>query len=418
MNMENIMITRRQFLRTSSLLALAPTIPGFLAQTARAAKDERDSRVLVVIQLDGGNDGINTVVPFADEGYAKHRKVLRLPKNRLVKVNNRVGLHPSLADAGKLLDAGQLAIVQGVSYPNPNRSHFRSMAIWQSARLDPEEHGSVGWLGRALDAAAKGDAAAASLLIGSGPPPVAIRGRRSVASAMERPEDFAIASSADPRKALFGIRRESPSAGHGSSDPPAADLTAFVQRSMLDAYVTADRLAEVSRATESSTRYPGSELGNRLQMISRLLKAGFGTRVYYTVQGGYDTHSAQLQTHSRLLNELSTALKAFLDDLAAAKLADRVAVLAFSEFGRTIAENGSAGTDHGTSGPVILAGPSVKAGLVGATPSLLDLDPKVGDLRTSVDFRQVYASVLENWLGLSAKSALGGEFQALSLFHS
>src|SRR5713226_4083117 len=149
------MFTRRSFLKTSlqssSLVALAPTIPGFLAQTARAAEPLSDGRVLVVIQLDGGNDGINTVVPFADEGYVKHRKVLRLPKEHLVKVNDTVGLHPSLADAGKLLEAGQLAIVQGVIYPNPNRSHFRSMAIWHSARLDPEEHGGLGWLGRALD---------------------------------------------------------------------------------------------------------------------------------------------------------------------------------------------------------------------------------------------------------------------------
>src|SRR5881409_289319 len=134
------MLSRRDFLKHSTLIALTPTVPVFLAQTARTAPTERDGRILVVLQLDGGNDGINTVVPFADEGYAKHRKVLRLPTDRLVKVNDKIGLHPSLADAGKLLQAGQLAIVQGVSYPNPNRSHFRSMAIWHSARLDPEEH--------------------------------------------------------------------------------------------------------------------------------------------------------------------------------------------------------------------------------------------------------------------------------------
>src|SRR5438128_1019725 len=201
------MFSRRDFLKvslqTSSLVALAPTVPGFLAHTARAATPARDGRVLVVIQLDGGNDGINTVVPFADEGYAKHRKTLRLPKQRLVKVNDKVGLHPSLADAGKLLEAGQLAIVQGVSYPNPSRSHFNSMAIWHSARLDPEEHGGLGWLGRALDENARTGGAGASLSIGSGPPPVAIRGRRSVASAMERPEEFALAAGADPRKALL-----------------------------------------------------------------------------------------------------------------------------------------------------------------------------------------------------------------------
>jgi uncharacterized protein (DUF1501 family) len=404
-NKENIMITRRDFLRSSTLLALAATVPGFLANTARAAKAERDGRVLVVIQLDGGNDGINTVVPFADEGYARHRKVLRLPKDRLVKINERVGLHPSLADAGKLLDAGQLAIVQGVSYPNPNRSHFRSMAIWHSARLDPEEHGGLGWLGRALDEDKKSAGATASLLIGSGPPPVVLRGRRCVASGMEKPEDFALATGADPRLAI-------------PKNDPADDLTGFVQRSMLDAYATADRLAEVVHDKDSGGHYPGTGLGNRLQMIARLLKIGFDTRVYYTLQGGYDTHSAQLSTHSQLLFDLANSLKAFLDDLAAAKLADRVAVLMFSEFGRTVSENASAGTDHGTAGPVFLAGPGVKGGMLGATPSLLDLDPQHGDLRRSLDFRQVYATVLEDWLGLPAKEVLGGPFEPLPLLRS
>src|SRR5262249_18114038 len=154
----------------------------------------------------------------------------------------------------------------------------------------------------------------------------------------------------------------------------------------------------------SDSRYPSSELALRLQTVSRLLKAGFGTLVYYTIQPGYDTHAAQIQTHSRLLFELAGALKAFLDDLAAAKLTERVAILVFSEFGRTVAENGSAGTDHGTSGPVFLAGSGLKAGIVGNAPSLLDLDPKAGDLRTSVDFRQVYASVLESWLGIPSES--------------
>jgi uncharacterized protein (DUF1501 family) len=422
--MRNIMINRRDFLRTSSLLALAPTIPGFLAQTARAARVEHDARVLVVVQLDGGNDGINTVVPFADDGYAKHRKLLRMSKDQLIKVNDKVGLHRSLAQAGKLLQAGELAIVQGVGYPNPNRSHFRSMAIWQSARLDTEEHGGLGWLGRALDQAAQPAQTAASFLIGSGPPPVAIRGRRSVASALERLDDFTLVSNADPRKALplTSDRRGSPnlSARRGSPDPAgtANDLAAFVQRSTLDAYATADRLVELARGNDSDSRYPSSELALRLQTVSRLLKAGFGTRVYYTIQSGYDTHAAQIQTHSRLLFELAGALKAFLDDLAAAKLAERVALLVFSEFGRTVAENGSAGTDHGTSGPVFLAGPGLKAGIVGNTPSLLDLDPKAGDLRTSVDFRQVYASVLENWLGVRSESVVGGKFERLPLFRS
>jgi uncharacterized protein (DUF1501 family) len=393
------MPSRRTFLKHSSLLALAPVVPGFLTKTARAAMPQRDGRVLVVIQLDGGNDGVNTVVPFADEGYAKHRQNLRLAKDRLVKVDDKVGLHPALANFGKLLEAGQLAIVQGVSYPNPSRSHFQSMATWHTSRLDPEEHKGPGWLGRALDAG-KGS----SLLVGSGPPPVAIRGRRSIASAIERPEDLLLASGADPRKALV-------------PEQATDDLTAFVQRSMLDAYATADRLTwDVDRKEDA--RYPQSGLASRLRLIAQLLKAGQEARVFYTHQSGYDTHAAQLFTHAGLLFELSGALQAFLEDLSASRLADRVIVLLFSEFGRTVRENGTGGTDHGTAGPLFLAGPAVKGGLVGATPSLLDLDPKDGDLRRSLDFRQVYATVLEDWLGLPAVEVLGGAFERLPLLRT
>jgi uncharacterized protein (DUF1501 family) len=401
------MLNRRDFLRTSSLLALAPTIPGFLAGTARAAVPRRDGRVLVVLELNGGNDGVNTVVSFKDEGYAKHRKTLRLATDRLVKVNDHVGLHPSLGDFGKLLQVGQLVIAQGVSYPNPSRSHFQGMATWHTARLDPEEHKGTGWLGRGLDAAGKG---ASALMVGGGPPPVALRSRRSVASAIERVEDFTLAAGADPRRAL------TPSVRRGSPDPAEADdLAAFVQRSMLDAYATADRLHQLAGGDDTA-RYPSSGLASRLRLIARLLKVGLDTRVFYTRQSGYDTHSAQTFTHSNLLFELSAALKAFLDDLAAAKLADRVVVLLFSEFGRTVRENASGGTDHGTAAPVFLAGPGVKAGLVGATPSLLDLDPQYGDLRRSLDFRQVYATVLDRWLGLPAAEVLSGTFEQLPLF--
>ena len=394
------MLHRRDFLKTSTLLSLAPAVPGFLARTARAARPDRDGRVLVVVQLDGGNDGVNTVVPYADPGYARHRRALRILSDRLVRVNDQVGLHPALADARQLLEAGQLAIVQGVSYPNPNRSHFRSMAIWHSARLDPEEHGGLGWLGRALDG---NRAAQTSLLVGAGGPPVALRGRRSSASALARLDEFLLAPGADPRGVL-------------GTENSGDDLTAFVRRNMLDAYAMADRLTEVTRLGTATARYPGSGLAGRLQLIARLLKCGFGARVYYTVQGGYDTHAAQRDTHARLLSELGAALKAFLDDLTAARLADRVVVLCFSEFGRTVAENSSGGTDHGTAGPVLLAGPCVRAGLVGRTPSLTDLDPQHGDLRRSLDFRQVYATVLDDWLGLPAQNALGGTFEHLPLF--
>jgi uncharacterized protein (DUF1501 family) len=399
------MLSRRDFLGQSTLLALAPTVPGFLARTAHAAKPQRDGRVLVVIQLDGGNDGINTVVPFADEGYAKHRTALRLPKDRLVKVNDRVGLHPSLRGAGKLLESGRLAVIQGVGYPNPNRSHFESMAIWHTARHGPKERDGTGWLGAALDGGKRpADGAPASVLVGLDAPPVALRGRKSVSSSLAHLDDLVLCSDTDPKRAL-------------AEKSTANDLKAFVRRSLLDAYTTADRLKEAARVKDSGA-YPDTGLAGRLRLAARMVKAGFGTRVFYTLQAGYDTHYSQLPAHANLLFELGGAVQAFLDDLAASGLAERAVVLCFSEFGRTVKENGSAGTDHGTAGPVLLAGAQVKAGLVGPTPNLLDLDPRHGDLKVAVDFRSVYASVLEDWLGLPAGPALGGTFERLPLFKS
>jgi uncharacterized protein (DUF1501 family) len=407
------MPSRRDFLRTSALVALAPAVPAFLTRSARAAPSDRDGRVLVVVQLSGGNDGINTVVPYADEEYPRLRKHLRLPTAEIKKVNDHVGLHPALGDLAKLLEDGRLAIVQGVGYPNPSRSHFKSMAYWHTARFDEKNDDGIfipglvtgpGWLGQALDRApAPADRAPASVSVGLRPQPPALRGSRAVSAALSRLDDLALAGDFNPAGAL-------PRAGAGD------DVRAFVRRSLLDAYATADRLKEVARAEGAGARYPATELGGDLRLVARLMKAGFGTRVYYVEQGGYDTHAAQLATHDRLLGDLGGAVRAFLDDLKAAGLAERVAVLGFSEFGRRAAENGSYGTDHGTAGPVFLAGGRVKGGLVGATPSLGDLES--GDLKMGIDFRRVYATVLEDWLGLPGKAALGGEIAKLSLFRS
>src|SRR5262245_61649885 len=410
------MFSRRDFLKaslqTSTLVALAPSVPGFLAHTARAAAPKRDRRVLVVVQLDGGNDGINTVVPFKDEGYPKHRKVLRLPADRLLKITKEVGLHPAMGAAAKLLESGRLAIVQGVGYPNPSRSHFKSMAIWHSANVnlpradvvDAESKAAYGWIGQALDGGPRpADGSPGATFIGTGAMPAALRSRRSVASALTRPEDALLHLKTKP---VVGPSER----GQG--------LAAFVERNTLDAYATSERMAEVLRAGETGAAYPATGLARQLRVVARLLKGGVGTRVFYTSQpqNAYDTHAVQLPAHADLLGELSGALKAFLDDLAGAGLAERVTVLCFSEFGRRVKENGSQGTDHGTAGPVLLAGPGVRAGLVGEAPRLLDLEG--GDLKMSVDFRRVYATILEQWLALPAKAALGGDFEPLPLFRS
>jgi len=400
------MLSRRSFFSSavgsSTLVALSSTVPGFLARSARSAEPDPDGRVLVVIELNGGNDGINTVVPYRDDGYQRHRSALRLAPRELIKVDDRVGLHPALSDLARLLDEGRLAVVQGVGYPNPDRSHFQSLKIWHTARTDSDGAAGPGWIGRSLDdQAGTTSSGPGAIFVGNTPPPAAVRGRRSAPIAVDRTDDFLLNDdvTSRPRKP-----------GPGADD----ELTAFIRRSSLDAYATADRMAAVTRRVAPGRPYPATRLAGRLEQISRLVKAGAGARFYYVLQGGYDTHASQLPAHARLLGELSGALGAFLDDLSAARLGERVAVLCFSEFGRRVAENGSAGTDHGTAGPVLLAGGGVRPGLVTSTPSLTDLED--GDLKVGVDFRRVYAAVLDGWLGLPAEAALGGAFEPLPLF--
>jgi uncharacterized protein (DUF1501 family) len=388
------MLTRRRFLQSSSLLALAPTVPLFITRTARAAAPDKNARVLVVVQLDGGNDALNTVVPHADPAYQKLRPKLKLDPKNLVSLTDELGLHPALRPLDKLLQTGHLGVVPGVGYPNPNRSHFESMAIWQTARFDPEERKSHGWIGRALD-----PSAGTSFVVG-GSVPVALRGRRSAAVALSRVEDVMLA---DPEAARRAV-------GPESSD----DLLAFVRRQAVDARSAAEKVSGLTGGGDGAS-YPGTGLASRLRLVARLLKAGLGARVFYTLQAGYDTHANQRFTHSGLLSEFAGAVAAFFDDLKAANLAGRVALVAFSEFGRTIKENGSVGTDHGTAGVVFLAGPGVRGGVTGTMPSLTELE--TGEPKMTTDFRGVYAAALTDWLGLPAES-LGGPFERAALFRS
>ena len=391
------MLSRRDFLNRSALVAMTPLVPAFLPRSARAAGARPDAPVLVVIQLDGGNDGINTVVPFGDDGYGRSRTTLRLPTDKLLKLNDHVGLHPAMRLAMKLIDDGRLAIVQGVGYPNPNRSHFQSMRIWHSARLE-EDPVHLGWVGRAFDQLPWPRPGPDAIYVGDDDMPRALAGRRSSAAALTSLDDLALRSA------------PSPAVGRPPNDD---DVSSFVRRAVMEAYGTASDLAGAATAKPGSASYPDCKLATQLQLIVRLIAAGSAARVYYASHGSFDTHADQLQIHAILLEQFSASLKAFLDDLRQAKLSDRVIVLAFSEFGRRVAENGSEGTDHGTAGPVFVAGDAVRAGLIGKTPSLSDLDH--GDVRASLDFRQVYATVLEDWLGLPARTSLAGEFERVAL---
>jgi uncharacterized protein (DUF1501 family) len=291
-----------------------------------------------------------------------------------------------------------------VGYPNPDRSHFTSMAIWHSSRPGGKDENALGWIGQALDSGVAQPGVPASVFAGTGLPAI-LKGRKAVATAFSRPEDFVLASTAKPASMAARPERKE-------------DLAAFLRQNSVDGYAVADRMAGIVTAKDDAgARYPKTEIAARLRLLARLVKQDLGTRVFYTSQpGSYDTHAAQLPTHANLLSEWAGAVKAFLDDLRKAGLDDRVMVLSFSEFGRTVRENGALGTDHGTAGPVFLAGECVNPGLVGTAPSLMDLDPICGDLRFGIDFRQVFTTVLEDWLGLPAKEAVGGEFAKLPLF--
>jgi uncharacterized protein (DUF1501 family) len=395
------MISRRRFLRESSLVALAPLVPAFLDQAARAAGAKADSKILVVVQLDGGNDGINTVVPLADEAYAKLRPTLAIKPADALKLTDVAGLHPAMRAMAKMIEDGCLSIVQGVGYPNPNRSHFESMRIWQTARSAPEPS-QVGWIGSALDQSPRPARAPGpdAIYVGEADVPRAIVGRRTDTAAVSSPDDLALR--------LPSVSREGPPAGDGRDD-----IAAFVRRSVLSAQTTARELGRPGTATAEAT-YPQTKLATQLKLVSRLIKSGASSRVYYASQSGYDTHYAQLQQHEDLLRELSGAMKAFADDLKSAGLWHRVLLMAFSEFGRRAAENGSIGTDHGAAAPVFLAGSGLLTpGLVGATPSLSDLDH--GDVKSSADFRRIYAAILTGWLEVPAGQAMGGEFAPLPI---
>jgi uncharacterized protein (DUF1501 family) len=411
-------------LGSSALLACGPTVPLFLARSASALAEDRPTskgRILVVVQLDGGNDGLNTVVPYRDDEYRKHRPKLAIPAAEVKKVDNRIGLHPSLDGFAKLLEQQRLAIVQSVGYPNPNRSHFDSMAIWHTARTTVDK-AAPGWLARAIDRRAGSGSGAGSDAPGlhiheSFPLPRALAGGRQVVPSMARLEQFRrrLGLPQGP-EAAAQVEALDRLASQERGEP--GSLLQFVERCSLITYASSARLERVQQeASASKVEYPDFYgLARRLRLIAQLVKAGLSTPIYYTHLDGFDTHSGQLQTHAGLLRKLGASLKAFLDDLEKSGESDRVLVLIFSEFGRRLGENGSGGTDHGTAAPVFLLGRPVKPGLHGPYPDLTRLED--GDPIHAVDFRRVYATLLDKWLGVPHAEVLGAAFEPMGVLRA
>jgi uncharacterized protein (DUF1501 family) len=376
-------------------------------------------RILVVVQLDGGNDGLNTVVPYCDDEYRKRRPKLAIPAAEVKKVDDRVGLHPSLEAFAKLLEQQRLAIVQSVGYPNPNRSHFESMAIWHTARTTVDK-AAPGWLARAIDrrvGAGPGADAPGLHIHESFPLPGALAGGRQVVPSMARLEQFrrrlGMAQGAEAAGQVDALDRL---ARQERGEP--GSLLQFIERCSLITYASSARLERVQQdGSAAKVNYPDFYgLARRLRLIAQLIKAGLSTPIYYTHLDNFDTHGGQLPHHANLLRELGVSLKAFLDDLEKSGESERVVVLIFSEFGRRLGENASGGTDHGTAAPVFLLGQPVKAGLHGSYPDLTRLEDD--DPIHSVDFRRVYATLLDGWLGVPHHDILGATFEPMPVLRA
>ena len=447
------MFSRREFLerslKGSSLLALGSCVPGFVASTALAAKHGKDN-ILVVVEMGGGNDGLSTVVPYADDLYHKARPTLRFKKDDLIRVDDHIGLNPSLTGLSELLDNQQLAIVQGVGYPNPNRSHFESMDIWQTA--DPRGKMRNGWLGRTIgDLQVRGGRIPA-FHMGQGQLPLALQGSATGVPSLNTEKPFGLdlidefyghqpdGSQETPRRSAKKKTKEkdksTPAVGSRKqlvqdvarlAPADKGGMLQFVRKTSLETYATIDQFMEImnekfevpdAQDDFSNGRYRElrSGLQYELMLVARMIRAGFGTRIFYVSLDGFDTHSQQSGDHNELLQKLGNAVQTFFDELNSSGDAKRVVLMTFSEFGRRVRENGSKGTDHGAGSCLFVAGPAVKGGLIGKHPSLAQNDLDRGDLRYHTDFRQVYATLLDRWLGCASRHVLGDEFKHVELF--
>ena len=420
-------LTRRSMIGRGALLVASGFLaPSFITRTAMALDgpssalgpvaldSSKKNRILVVLQLSGGNDGINTLIPFADPNYSQLRPSLGFAANEVLHLTDSVGLNPNLSKLKALYDQGKVAVVQGVGYPNPNRSHFRSMDIWHSARPDTFERS--GWLGRYVSACeCAQDNALPAISVGDQlntmfwtdttlVPAVASIGAFSFLTDTKYKNDRTF-----QMQTLQNIYAQ---AGNWSA------YEGLIRRGTLQALAGSDELQKVAASYQSPVQYPANNgLANQLKMVAQVIAGNLGTRLFSVSMGGYDTHANQKATQDKNLAQLGDALEAFMQDLANMQQQDNVVIMAFSEFGRRVKQNGSGGTDHGTAEPMFIIGNKVQGGLYGTYPSLSDLDSN-GDLKFNADFRSVYAGVLKDVVGADPAPILAGSFDPISVMRA
>jgi uncharacterized protein (DUF1501 family) len=371
------------------------------------------NRTLVVVQLSGGNDGINTLVPYSDQAYYQLRPKLAIDKGQVLQLSADVGLHPNMTALQGIFKDNHLAIVQGVGYPNPNRSHYESMAIWQTA--SPDSPGTTGWLGRYLDVARSVDSSINAVDLDTLLEPALI-GVKERAMVVQNVQSFKVAPlnrlqpSAQAEaavKALDSIQC--------TSCQEYNNLVNAMMEAGLDALTASDIVQQAAANYQTSVNYPKNDFSNRLKLAAQIISSSIKPQIVYLQIGGFDTHANQKNTQANLLKTISDGISAFYQDMDEKGRANDTAIMTFSEFGRRAKENGSLGTDHGTAEPMFIVGGRINGGMYGTYPSLSDLDGN-GDLKFTVDFRQVYTSVLQDWLGVDPTPILNSQFQKLNMF--
>ena len=385
-----VQVSRRDMLRVGlgsglGAISLGSSVPALVRKLAFDGEIIRSSRVsddniLVIVQLSGGNDGLNTIIPAGDDNYFRARPSIGLRDRLHALDGSGLALHPGMTAFKELFDAGRLALINGCGYPRPNRSHFKSLEIWHTANPHAPSDQTSGWLGHYIDHLRRGTSGLF----------------RAVNIGLELPQAL--------------VAHESIVPSIPSADGDATVAMEYLARYGANAVIDANAVERVAARYHLDATYPGG-LGQNLKLIAQLITANFGTKIFYCQASGFDTHANQLGQHERLLTNVSASIAAFVRDMTAKGLGDKVAVMCFSEFGRRVEQNSSGGTDHGAAGPMFIAGGAVKGGIYGVHPSLSDLDD--GDLKYTTDFRRVYSTLLERLLNVRSSTILRNTFEPL-----
>jgi uncharacterized protein (DUF1501 family) len=395
-----MLFKRKEFLQIGSLATASLMMPKFLKALEKPNYVPAGNKVVVVIQFSGGNDGLNTVIPITNDIYYKERKTIGITKDKALGLTDAVGLHPSLVAFKGLYDDGNLSIMNSVGYPNPDRSHFRSMDIWHSASAS-SEYVNTGWIGRYLDAQCKG----------CDKPTQALELDDMLSLALKGTENKGLAFK-DPRR-LYSSSKERFFKDINAAHTKTEETVDYLYKTMSETLSSADYIFQQSKLHPSSQAYPATGLGKDLKTIASLILSDINTKVYYVSLGSFDTHAGQEAQQKRLFDELNDAIKAFTTDMKSNGRFEDVLMMTFSEFGRRVSQNASNGTDHGTANNMFFIGGGLKQkGLLNDMPDLTDLND--GDLKHKVDFRNVYATVLNKWLGVDDKGILGNSFERMN----